>query len=171
MLKVWVIAFILLVCIVLQSALLPFLRIVGVQPDMLMILVVSVALLAGSSTGMTVGLAGGLILDILYGASVGYNAFVYMIIGYLAGLLNDKLYLGKIILPSVFVFLSVLFRGLLMSVYLFFNNLSIPLYQGFAVVVLPEAIYTLLLMPLFFYCMTRLFDLKFMKEKWHFKRP
>ncbi len=170
MLKIWVIAAILLVNIVIQSAILPFLQIVGVQPDTLMILVISFSLLGGSGTGLTVGLTGGLIQDILYGNSVGYNALVYMLIGFFMGAIHDKVFTDKIIMPSVFVFLAVLIRGVFVWVYMFFSNMQNPFYQSFAVVVLPEAVYTTILMPLIFYIMSMLYEQKFMTKKWHFKQ-
>ena len=66
---------------IVQSAILPFLRIAGIQPDTLMVLVTCFGLLGGTGYGTFTGLAGGLLQDILYG-SVGLNGLHYMVIGF-----------------------------------------------------------------------------------------
>ncbi len=168
--KVWVITGMLVFNLWIQSTFFSFLQIVGVKPDTLSMLVVSFALLAGSSTGALVGLFGGLMQDILYGGAVGYNALQYMLIGYVFGFVHERLYIGKVILPVFFVTTAVMLRGVFMSMYLFFTRADIPLHQGFAVIVIPEAVYTALLMPLLFYFMNNLYRKQFMTKKWQFKR-
>ncbi|HHY82625.1 MAG TPA: rod shape-determining protein MreD [Clostridiales bacterium] len=168
--KYWVIAAILLLNIIIQSTLLPFLQIVGTQPDTLIMLVTGFSLLDGSGIGMTIGLAGGLIQDIMYGGSVGLNAIHYMLIGYLIGLVHDKIFVDKLIVPVFFVFCSSVLRGLMMMGYLYFTRAEVPLNFGFTLVILPEALYTAAVMPLVFYLLTLLFSKSFMKKKWHFRR-
>jgi len=168
--KAWVIAGILLASLTVQSTIFPFLEIAGVKPDTLMMLVVSFALLAGNPTGLAVGFFGGLIQDILYGGALGYNAIMYMLVGYLLGFVYERLYIGKVILPVFFVFCSIIFRGLLMMVYHFFMRSDIRFYQGFAVVIIPEAIYSAILMPLLHFFMAGLYQRPFMSKKWSLKR-
>jgi rod shape-determining protein MreD len=168
--KIWVIIAILLANIILQSALLPFLQIVGIQPDTLLILVTCFALLAGSNTGMLVGLFGGLLQDILYGNSIGMSALQYMVIGYLIGLLYEKIFVDKIVVPLFIVFCGSLLRGMMMMLYLYFCRVKIPSHYGFALVILPEALYTAVFMPLAFYLMSLLYQQRFMSKRWHFRR-
>jgi rod shape-determining protein MreD len=168
--KIWVIAAIMLANIILQSTLLPFLQIVGIQPDTLLILVTCFALLAGSTTGMLSGLFGGLLQDILYGKSIGVNALQYMVIGYLIGLLYEKIYIDRIFVPLFFVFCGSMLRGLMMLVALYFTRAEVPFHYGFALVILPEAFYTAAVMPLMFFLMSLLYKQRFMSKRWHFRR-
>lgn len=168
--KVWVILGILILNFLVQSALLPFFQLVGVKPDTLIMLVVSFSLLAGSPTALLAGLTGGLMQDILYGGAVGYNALQYMIIGWLFGYLHGHLLVGRFVLPALFAASAVLIRGLFVFVYLFFLRAEIPLHQMYAVVVIPEAVYTALLMPLLYYFMTNLYQKRFMTQKLQFKK-
>jgi rod shape-determining protein MreD len=170
MMKICTIALILLVNAILQSALLPFLQIVGIQPDTLLILTTCFALMGGGNTGMLAGFFGGLLQDVLYGHSIGVNAFQYMIIGYLIGLLYEKVFVDKIFVPLFVVFLCSLLRGMMMMLYLYFNRAGMPLYFGFARVIVPEALYTAVFMPLIFRWMTLLYQQRFMSQKWHFRR-
>src|SRR5690554_3164606 len=102
--KFWVITAIMLANIILQSTLLPFIQVVGTQPDTLMILVTCFALLAGSNTGMMIGLVGGLLQDILYGNFIGMSALHYMIIGYIIGIFYEKIFIDKVVIPLILVF-------------------------------------------------------------------
>ena len=54
-----------------QSAIVPHIRIAGVYPDIMLILVVSWSLLRGFREGLIWALAGGIILDLLSGAPFG----------------------------------------------------------------------------------------------------
>ena len=102
--KYWVVAAILLFNFIVQSAILPFLRIAGIQPDTLMVLVTCFGLLGGTGYGTFTGLAGGLLQDILYGSPVGLNGLHYMVIGFLTGLLYEKIFTGRFIIPTFIVF-------------------------------------------------------------------
>jgi rod shape-determining protein MreD len=63
----------------------------GGHPDLLLVSLVSLALVGGPSYGAVVGFAAGLAADLVPPAdhAVGRLAFVYAIVGYLAGLLED----------------------------------------------------------------------------------
>lgn len=168
--KFWVITAIMLANIILQSTLLPFLQIAGIQPDTLMILVTCFALLAGSTTGALTGLFGGLLQDILYGKSIGINALQYMIIGYLIGLLYQKVFVDRIFVPLFFVFCGSMLKGLMMMVILYFTRAEVPFRYGFAIVIIPEALYTAAVMPFVFFLMSQLYKQRFMSKRWHFRR-
>jgi rod shape-determining protein MreD len=170
MMRICTIAAILLVNAIVQSALLPFLQIVGIQPDTLLILTACFALLGGGNTGMLAGFFGGLLQDVLYGHSIGVNAFQYMVIGYLIGLLYEKVFVDKIFVPMVVVFLGALLRGFMMMLYLYFNRVGMPFYFGFARVIVPEALYTSAFTLLIFRWLSSLYQQRFMSRKWHFRR-
>jgi rod shape-determining protein MreD len=168
--KYWVVAAILLFNFIVQSAILPFLRIAGIQPDTLMVLVTCFGLLGGTGYGTFTGLAGGLLQDILYGSPVGLNGLHYMVIGFLTGLLYERIFTGRFIIPTFIVFCASLLRGLMMLGYLYFTRAPISLDFGFTLVILPEALYTAVFMPIAFYLMSLLFQYRFMKKKWQFRR-
>ena len=168
--KYWVVAAILFFNIILQSTLLPFLQIVGIQPDTLIVLVTCFGLLGGTGFGMFTGMAGGLLQDILYGTPVGLNALYYMIIGYLTGLLHERIFVDRFIAPTFIVFCASLLRGLMMLSFLYFTRTPVPMDYGFTLVILPEALYTAVFMPITFYLMFLLFRQRFMKKKWQFRR-
>ena len=168
--KYWVCAIILLGNGILQTTLFPFLQIMGIQPDTLMVLVSCFGLLGGSYYGLLTGLFGGLLQDILYGGSVGSSALLYMVIGYLMGLFYDRIFVGKVLIPAFLVFSGSLLKGLLMMGYFYFTRAAIPPEVGLPLIVLPEALYTAAFMPLTYYLMSLLFRQRFMMKRWSFRR-
>ncbi|HPT77651.1 MAG TPA: rod shape-determining protein MreD [Candidatus Atribacteria bacterium] len=168
--KVLTITAILLLNTIFQSSLFPFIRIKGAAPDTLMMIVVSFALQTGSISGAIIGFSGGLIQDIIYGNSLGVYAVIYMLIGFFTGFVQDKIFIDNIFIPSVFTFLGSVLKGLMLMVYMFFLRSGITLGYNMKNLVLPEAIYTVLLTPLIYYWIFLLNRKKFMNRKWHFRR-
>lgn len=164
-----VIALILLANLIIQSSVFPFLRISSVGPDTLLALVVSFALQGGNPAGVLVGFFGGLIQDLIFGGNIGLGALQYMVVGYLIGAWYGILYVDKIFVPILtLIIASVLKQGIMFG-YNFFIQSGIPLNQALTQIVLPEAIYTLILMPLIYSYISSLYRHKFMQKKWHFK--
>jgi rod shape-determining protein MreD len=83
----------------LQSTLLPQMPILGVQPDLVLLTVVSWSLLRGSEEGMLWALVGGLALDMLSSARIGVNTLPLLLISFLAGLWQHGLVRLDIMVP------------------------------------------------------------------------
>lgn len=98
-LRVIITALILLLNIVLQSTVLHYIEVRGVIPNTMVIIIVSYALLRGSTEGAIVGIAAGLIYDMLYGQSIGYYALLGMGVGYFCGMSFHSFYRENYILP------------------------------------------------------------------------
>jgi rod shape-determining protein MreD len=80
------IAFIVLwVALTLQATVFQIPPIDAVQPDLVLVVMVAVALLRGPKAALVLGILIGLCQDVVYGAFVGLNAFTYAVIGYFAG--------------------------------------------------------------------------------------
>jgi len=170
MVKVSVIAFILFFNTIIQSAVFPFIDIYGVKPDTLLVLVVSVALLAGNPMALTVGMFGGITQDLLYGDVLGLYAILYMLIGYLAGLLYKKLPHGVIVLSVIVTIFSLVFRNAIIWGYLYFTDTTVHVLDFVFHVLLPEIAYTAIIAPLIFLGMARLYKCKFMFKRWLFRQ-
>ncbi|EEG78144.1 rod shape-determining protein MreD [Dethiobacter alkaliphilus] len=75
----------------------------GVHPDILLVIVVALSLLSDSKRGALVGLAAGLLQDILFGAPLGFFAFTKTLTGALAGLFADEIYKDFVLAPMLLV--------------------------------------------------------------------
>ena len=91
MIRVLLVLVELILCFLLQSTVMPAISMAGVVPDLLLILVVTVAYTRGRIPGMLTGFAAGLLTDIYFHEMVGLCALFYLCIGYLAGY-SQKIY-------------------------------------------------------------------------------
>lgn len=104
-LRVVAIGVVLLTAAVLQTSLFPSLTLLGFRPDLLMLIVLSVALRDGPLAGVRVGAAAGLLTDLLViQAPIGLSMLVFTAIGYGVGLIRPYLAPGSITAPLVLAF-------------------------------------------------------------------
>lgn len=89
--KAWHWAVLLFAALVLQSTVLTRLRLLGAQPDLILLFAVSWSLLRGWR-GAALGLAGGLLLDMARGEFIGALAFPYFVVGLLVAAAERHLF-------------------------------------------------------------------------------
>lgn len=92
----------------LQIAMAPHLAIAGVVPNLLLLVVVTLALVQGPAAGCTAGFAAGLTLDLLGTGPIGSWALVLCVMGYLAGTLHANLFAEGWLLPVSVVLVASL---------------------------------------------------------------
>jgi rod shape-determining protein MreD len=80
-----VLAAVLVVALVLQSTVLAGVRLAGVRPDLLVLVVVAVAMASEATTGAVFGFVTGLVADLLFDLPVGVSALVYTAAGFAVG--------------------------------------------------------------------------------------
>ena len=86
----------------LQATLLPRFRVLGGQPDLVVVIVLAWASLDREREGMIWAFVGGVFLDLFSGAPLGVSSLALVPITYLIGLTEFGLYRANIILPIVF---------------------------------------------------------------------
>lgn len=90
--RYWLLAIIGLVGFLIQSVLGSYLAIGGAVPSPLLVITLALALLFGWKVGLGTGLIGGLLLDLSAGRLIGLNLLSLGIVGFLVGLLEDKVF-------------------------------------------------------------------------------
>lgn len=75
----------LVAALVLHTAVLPQLRVLGVAPDLLLVLGIATGLAAGSDRGAVVGFVAGLLADCFLQTPFGLSALCYSLVGYAVG--------------------------------------------------------------------------------------
>lgn len=133
-----------IVSILLQISVFPFLKLAGVTPNVVLILIVSFALMRGRAEGAVLGFVCGLILDLLSGGVVGMNALIFTVIGYLNGMLHHLFFANNILLPLGMVLASSLGYDLIMYIcgFLLRNRTDFLFYLRY--VIFPDVTYTFL---------------------------
>lgn len=88
---------------ILQTALAPFLRVLGVAPNTALILTVVIAMLGGAERGLAFGLAAGILQDLFFSKALGIHTLVYGLLALGVGLIEARLFKDNRLTPAVLI--------------------------------------------------------------------
>ena len=133
------------ICFILQTSVFELIKLAGITPNILLILISSVAVMRGQKPGMIVGFFSGLLADLFFGTSIGFYALIYMLIGYGNGLLGQVFYTEFINMPVILCTLSEILFSLYVYVFSFLLKGQTNILFYIWKVMLPELVYTVLM--------------------------
>lgn len=142
--RILVISMLLVITHILEMTLFESIRIGGVAPNFMLMIIVSFALLRGSKEGALIGVAAGLLYDVTFAMFLGQHTVMYMIIGYVCGKFNKNFYRENFIMP----FLCTLFSSLCascISMFFYVMRGKTNLLFFLKTIAIPEVIYTVTL--------------------------
>ena len=87
-------------------------RLLWAEPDLLLVTIVCVALVAGSVPGAVAGFAGGLLVDVMTLGTLGVTSIVLTLAGYWAGRYGETTGRGRRYAPVIAAFAISLLAGL-----------------------------------------------------------
>ncbi len=150
MIRVVIVFIELILCFLLQSTVMPAISLAGVVPDLLLILVITVAYTRGRIPGMLTGLASGLLTDVCFNDMVGLCALFYLCIGYIAGY-SQKIYDERdYTLPLLMIFAGEFLYSFAYYVAYFLLRSRTEFGYYFVHLILPRMVYTVLAAVLFY---------------------
>jgi rod shape-determining protein MreD len=126
----------------------PLMPIMGVKPDLVLLMVISWSLLRGAREGMTWALVGGIGLDLLSGAPFGTSTVALVILSLVAGLGELSVFRTRIALPLIATLIATLAYDLFFLLLLHVEGRSIAWTDSLVRVVLPSTLVNVLLSPL-----------------------
>lgn len=132
------------ICFVLQTTVIQYIALGSVVPNLLIIVTSSIGFMRGNKEGLLTGFLCGLLIDIMYSDIMGYQAFIYMMIGYGNGYFRQVFYDEDIKLPLILIGTSELLYGLAIFTFSFFFQSKFNFMFYLNNIILPELIYTLL---------------------------
>ncbi|HPY36948.1 MAG TPA: rod shape-determining protein MreD [Clostridia bacterium] len=138
-----------LVCIYLDSVFFARINILGIRPDAMLAAVVSFAVHTGSAAGAGLGAAGGLLLDVLFGRSLGLYTAIYLCAGFGAGYFYKKFYADNVIIPAAFAAALGVVKELLLALIVRLGGVSYSFLNVLGRYILPSALLSGLLCALF----------------------
>jgi rod shape-determining protein MreD len=154
--KIWPTALALLGAAILQTSIAPHMEILGVVPNFMLLVVVTLALTEGPVAGCTAGFVGGLLLDLLGDSVVGPYALVLCLVGYAAGMLQANMFAEGWLLPVTVVAIASLATEIVYGIILAFLDVGSGLGSEFLRVMLPSAIYNTALAVVLYPLLARL---------------
>ena len=125
----------------------PHLTIMGVKPDLMLLMVISWSLLRGAQEGMIWALVGGIGLDLLSGAPFGTSTVALVTLSLVAGLGELSVFRTHIALPLIATLLATLAYDLFFLLLLSTGGRSIAWTDSLIKVVLPSTLFNVLLSP------------------------
>lgn len=111
--------------LVLQTSLLPFLRVDALRPDLLLALAVSAGLVFGPPEALVTGLFAGFLLDLLVGHHLGLFALAEGGAGYLVGLAGQKVQKDHLLGPALASFVATFLLWSLLALLLNLTGTSV----------------------------------------------
>jgi len=138
------------VAVFLQTTIAPNIRIMGANPDFALIIVVGVALVVGAELGAVFGFLTGTLVAVALIQPLGLGAFVFVLVGYLAGRYAETADLSAGFAPLVAVFSATLFAEVLLAVAQTLLERQVPIGFFLGRVLFPSIVLnTLLAVPLY----------------------
>lgn len=134
-----------LLCILLQSTICQMISIASIKPNLLIILTVSFGLMRGRKDGMVTGFFCGLLTDIFFESIIGFNALIYLWVGYFSGYFYRIFYDDDIKTPLFLISVCDLAYGIIQYGFMFLLRGRIQFFYYLGRVILPEVLYTLIL--------------------------
>ena len=150
---------IIVVALLVQLTLINSITILGLKPDLIMVVVVVFSLLKGEKEGVISGFASGLLQDIFSTGLLGINALAKTVIGFTCGILKEKIFYEHILfLIPVITFIASFMQSILIFLLLRAFGIECGLAWSLKQIALPEALYSSLLSPFIFLAINKLFQ-------------
>lgn len=131
-----------------------FLRVQGVVPQLVLILVVYFAITDGEERAMFTGLLGGVFQEVATDDALGHRVLCLVIVGFVAGALSRRLITENPAVKASAVFAASVVHGLLYLIIDYVQRPGMVNVSGQLTTLLPQAFYTALVAPLLFALLT-----------------
>lgn len=136
-----------LLAAVLQVAVFSQMRLLGVSPNITLLVIVSIVLLRGLGDGVVLAMAAGLVLDMASGATFGLSIACLLGAVLVASLGQANVFSAARYLPLVMALVGVVIYNLLFLFFLRLDGQHLG-WEGLSRVAAPEVLLDVLLMPL-----------------------
>ncbi len=136
---------------ILQTSIFNHLEMAGIIPNLLLVVTVSFGYLKGRKAGIIVGFLCGMLLDIFIGTYFGMNALILMYIGYLNGTVRLFYFGEDVKFPLFIISLSDLLYGSFVFAVMFLMRERSDFYFYLEHVIIPEAVYTVIVGIIVYY--------------------
>ena len=147
---------IVIVCFLLQTTFFKSLSFLTVSPNLLVIVTASFGFMRGKKEGMYIGLLCVCLIDKFYGDYLGANALIYMYIGYLNGFFRQLFFPDEIGLPMFLIAVSDLSYNFAVYFFRFLFRNRLHFFYYLWHIMLPELVFTLLMMIIIYYVILKI---------------
>jgi rod shape-determining protein MreD len=147
-----------------QVAWLARVQVWGAILDPLVPLIVGVGILRGAESGAVVGVAAGLLQDLLSGGGpLGVNALSKLVVGFASGMFERSIYIENPLLPAIATFIGTLLGGVLLVIVALLVGLGVPPWPAIVAQMTIQAVLNSAIAPVLFRTI-RVIETRFQRE-------
>ena len=146
-------AVLVVVAALLEATTMDLVRIQGVVPDLMLLLVVYFAIAEGEERAMFTGLLGGVFQDVMLHRGLGHHVLGLVIVGYVVSRISIRLITEHPGVKAALVFGASLANGVVFTTVAYVQQPSISALHLLASSVVPESFYTALATPIVFFAL------------------
>ncbi|MDI3508170.1 MAG: rod shape-determining protein MreD [Clostridiales bacterium] len=139
--KSFIIAIIVVIDLIIETTLLPFVEVMGVKPNMLLTLIAAFAFMDDRLAAVSVAIAGGLLQDIIFADIVGPTALLHLAFAYGFIVLRDKVAVDRVIMPAIMTFDAAVVYNVFMAAMFALSRLEVSL-RGLLTLSIFNGLYT-----------------------------
>jgi len=134
-----------------QAAWLARVQVWGAILDPLVPLIVGVGILRGAESGAVVGVAAGLLQDLLSGGGpLGVNGLSKLVVGFASGMFERSIYIENPLLPAIATFIGTLLGGVLLVIVALLVGLGVQPWPAIVARLIMQAVLNSAIAPVLF---------------------
>ena len=137
----------LIALVLLQTTVVPQFTLLGVHPDVLLVVVTAWSLLRGAEEGMLWALIAGVAMDIVSGAPFGMSTLPLLIVSFVSGFSQRGFFRFDLVIPILVIPVATLIYQTMMLAWLKAFGWPVTWSEGASRIVLPTVVVNTLLMP------------------------
>lgn len=155
---------VLIILALVQVAWLARVQVWGAILDPLLPLIIGVGILKGAESGAVVGVAAGLLQDLLSGGGpLGVNGLSKLIVGFASGMFERSIYIENPLLPAIATFVGTLLGGVLLVIVALLVGLGVPPWPAVVARMIVQAVLNSAIAPVLFRTI-RVIETRFQRE-------
>ncbi len=144
-----------ILCFVLQTTVFYRLRLGDVSPNLLIVVIAVSGLMYGRRLGMYSGVVGGVLVDTMFSSVIGLTILIYAFVGYINGMASKAYFKDDPYIPLLSIAFSDIAYGILHYICRFMLRGRMDFLYYLLHVMIPEAIYTMLVGAVIYIWMRR----------------
>lgn len=162
--KRWLLILILLILLIFDNSLMPFLAIKGAYPSLLFTFAIAYSMVTKKGDAVFIGVATGMLQDIFFPNAFGINSLVNMLLCFAASYIGENIYKKKKLIPVIST--AFIYMAKVLAIFLIFKvaNLEINLLVG-----IYSSLYSLVIMFLGYNFVLKLYGDDYKERSWRLR--
>ncbi len=131
------------VAFILQYSVIARISFLNCAPDLMLILTIVFGYSRGKNAGILVGFFGGMMMDLFFCQALGFNALIFIILGFICGFYTKFFYTNNIAAPIVILIIASFAYCFAYYIFWYVLKAEFHVWYCFVHMILPEVILTL----------------------------